>query len=791
MSLVKISRDDIENFTIVANPKREFTSSSLGTTGSVNLFARHSSIEKEVKIAPISQSYFNDQSLFSLNKDVAENAKSSTNIEGSLTNYLSFVNGRAESLRKNKRLYITRFEPSSSYGITTLKKDTIRENLYDYYRIQYPEMHWGYTNYHSLNFFTASSVPTGSVYLYPNSASVAHSSLISGSYVPHNAWTFEFYINPRYTTDQTSGIFHAGTVMHLSSTFAVNLLSGTSKDSQGFVDKFRISLQLSHSADIVPSAANAGGFPNNLIFLSPDNSLYRNHWHHVAIRWGTSQINLGSGSIFIDGEEVSTFVIPSATIAPARYTAPRLNPDVLCIGNYYQGHNTGTAAQSLFFSNLIATQDGLKNLVPTSNVWGPDRFTFSNPLNAEVHDLRIYNTFRTTEEINKDLLNGPETLDNLLFYLPPFFTKESPTRTVVNSHGGVLKTPFIGGNGTTIDPFNIDLSFGVGGRYLNLENFLRDFPTGFYPRQLDLTGSQITINTQNRLVNSTLYLSSSVRKRNVSLLPCDNGLFIPNFNLLKSGVFEMVPSSGSLLSKYVNDLGNLDLSIISLNNMVLTSSIFEGLILESGSIYNDIASANPDNPNGTPNALGIFQRTRDDSSNEISMFDISNIYFGNRINPGSLTIIDSNISGTDGRISISVKDNQYGGLYRSDCLTPHAFWNNIGNVFYNEGIAVIKSPNIPFFGKDQFFMDFKGEHTIHVFKVMANAPAGMINSSSHPNYVLLSSSLNANESDNEFVYITNIDWMDENLNVIMKTNLAQPIKKRNSDKFNIVSKIDF
>jgi len=55
----------------------------------------------------------------------------------------------------------------------------------------------------------------------------------------------------------------------------------------------------------------------------------------------------------------------------------------------------------------------------------------------------------------------------------------------------------------------------------------------------------------------------------------------------------------------------------------------------------------------------------------------------------------------------------------------------------------------------------------------------------------LSASLNANETDEEFVYITGLNFHDENLNVIMKTKFAQPVIKRNGDKILFRIKFDF
>jgi len=68
---------------------------------------------------------------------------------------------------------------------------------------------------------------------------------------------------------------------------------------------------------------------------------------------------------------------------------------------------------------------------------------------------------------------------------------------------------------------------------------------------------------------------------------------------------------------------------------------------------------------------------------------------------------------------------------------------------------------------------------------------GLINSSSNPAYLPVSSSLDFNDTDPQFVYITGVQIHDENLNVVMRANLAQPLKKRNSDEYLIKLKVDF
>lgn len=812
MSIKRIGPDDMEVFTLQTNPRREFISSSQGVTGNVELFPRASSYEKEVqKLSAFTESTFNDKDLQNMLSDIKQ--LTSSDISSQMSAYMLAVNEQSISARKQQELEIVRFEPSFRYTKDTQRKNVIKNVLYPYYRHTYPAAQWAYTNYHSLNFFTASSVPSDSVILYPNSASAFSDSAISGAYVLDNEFTIQFYINPRYTTDVSLGSFKAGTIVHLSSSYAVSLITGSSKDETNRPDAFRLVLQVSGGADRRPSTA--GTDSSDLFFISDDNSLRLNHWHHVAIRWA-NYANDHTGSFIIDKRQAGTFVIPYETIAPEPFVA-RGNPDVLCVGNFYEGNNIGSNALALFFNQNIAQREGLVQLIDDgdSATNTPDTFMFDHPLNAEIHELKIFKKYRSIQEISSDAGGGSTSTKDLAFYLPPFFTKESPNRKPYGTNGngwiigGVMQTPFFSIAGSTEDPFNVALSFGVGGRMLNLENFVRDFITGNYPRLLHLSASEIgetvdVAHSANDLLYDvgTNYNSGSVRKRNVTILPNDNGKFLPDYGILVSGGLDNFPESGSNHWNYTNDLGGLDLSIISLTDLVSTGALFKGLVFESGAFFNGLAGASPEDPGVDPGSvLTILQRTRDNSSNEVVFFDVSNMFYGNRLLPGSLVMTDTAITGTDGKVKIKLKDNGYGSLYRADARTEHATWNNVGDVFYNEGIIVVKSPSVPFFGAEQFSMEFQGEQNIHILRINVLALPGEFNSSSNPTFpdVLYrdgrfgppSASNLAHETDGQFVYITGLNFHDENLNVVMKTRLAQPVMKRNSDRLLIKVKMDF
>lgn len=794
MSLQKVSPDSIETFTIRAQPRRFFASSSSGVTGSVYVFARRSPTEKETRQLPaFVEETRDDSNLDTMVEDLKSVARQKSNILNNVEAYLSAVNAQGVSARKSKYVDVLRFVPSVTFSKNTQRKLIVKDILNPFYRNTQPKSHWAYTNYLSLNFFTASTVPSDAVLIYPDDLSKNNTAFINGvetqlepgNFVLPDEWSFDFYINPRYAQDSRDGHFKVGTILHLSSCYAVSLVSGSSKDSKGYADGFRLLLQLSHSADVAPSQAIPGVFPNDLTFLSDDNCLRRNHWHHVVIRWGTRAINAGTGSFVIDGNQAGTFVVPLDT------TAPRLNPSVdepaaLFVGNFYEGANLGTNSISYFFAADPALREGLLQLDPTTGYDSPQTASFRHQLNAELHDVAVKRYYMTDRDIVVSSSKGPIDADlhKTVFYLPPFFTKNSPYRQYVGTFGGVPQTPFFSVDGTTDDPFNVAMSFGVFGQYMNLENFTYDFASGQWPRLFNLSASEIQTTTSASSANDHLYGFPATGLRNLMILPCDDGTFFPNYDLLEDFVG---PSQ-----KYTDDLGVDDFAWINLDNMVDLNLINYSLPEDSGSFFTAVAGATPEDPGLEPGAtLTVLQRTRDPSSNQVVFFDISNLFYGKRIYPGTLELRDNTLTASSGRVQITLKDDGTGNVYRADALTPNATWSSVGNIYYNEGLVVVKDPSLYFFGKDTFEIGFKGDQSIHVMKVNAILGANEFNSSSNPNFQLVSASSYPNDPDPQFVYITGINYHDDNFNVIAKTQLAQPIVKRKGDRYLLRSRIDF
>lgn len=789
MAIQRVTPDDFETFTLETNPRRTYISSSIdGVTGSVNLYSRRSSSFKELyPLALFRSTSFTDQNVDNLRRNAIIAATSgSTNIEGNVLSYMSGVTAQGESARLNQKLEIIRFTPPFRFNSNTGRKLAVINSLMPYYRMKYPTANFAYTNYHCLNFFSGSDLPEQSVLLYPNPFRTANANITD--YGLSGSFTFDFWIRPKYS--DTNGYYKPGTIFHLTNSYAISLVSGSSRDINGALNGFRILLQLTGSTNLAPDAVS-DTMP--FVFLSPDNSIPRDEWSHVTIRWGGPNYNYGTGSFAVNGVEKSYFTITESLPLGVTGAGTVPDPNVLAIGNYYQGMNSGIRSLSWFFSQQVSDREGLYTLTSSYTQDVPTIFNFKYPLRAEVHDLKIYERYLNINEVRYLQNNGPKFDPSLLFYLPPFFTYESPYRTTgsiygVLQEGGVPITPFFSVNGTTTTPFAIDMAFGCGGHFINLENYVRDFATGRYPRLFDLTCSYINETTPVALTaNNFLYASSSFTGSNVkrlySILPNDNGNYYPNFQWL----------ANLSSSNFVDDLGLNSLGLITLRNLI-TGAFPADVIAESqNAISRDLEGGNdPINFGNVPGtALTIYNRTRDGTSNQVVFFDISNMFYGNRINPGTFVITDTNLSASKGNVSIKIKDDGNGNLYRADASGSHATWSSVGNIFYDEGIILIKSPHLYFFGENQFECEFEGVQNIHVLTVNGYARPLQLISSSYAGYQSGSIDDISNNTDDNYVFLSQVLLHDDNLNVIGRTSIAQPVLKRSGDKFMFKIKMDF
>jgi hypothetical protein len=278
------------------------------------------------------------------------------------------------------------------------------------------------------------------------------------------------------------------------------------------------------------------------------------------------------------------------------------------------------------------------------------------------------------------------------------------------------------------------------------------------------------------------------RKRNFLIVPCDNGNFIPNFDQITDAS-----------QFYYDDLGNRDTTSININTV---APVGFRLTLSYAFDKTDINFSYNGTGNNTIlpylqnlNAYSLdagyaISTSPDFSSNLVTIFSIPSVFYGTRIVPGTFTISDTNISGSGGQ-TFTLSDDMMGNLYRSNTRSTPAKWNRVGAIFYNHGLVAILTPHLPFFGKNMFTMTFRGESRKSVASYTVKAEPSQINLSRNPTYKTFPPTQLASESADDFVYITGINLHDENLNVLMRAKLAQPVKKRAYDEIAFRLRYDF
>jgi hypothetical protein len=241
------------------------------------------------------------------------------------------------------------------------------------------------------------------------------------------------------------------------------------------------------------------------------------------------------------------------------------------------------------------------------------------------------------------------------------------------------------------------------------------------------------------------------------------------------------------------------MDLISLEDMIPTGNLIIGpqtLATLTGSagaaLFEEIEGASPEDPGIAPGSVPtVLRRTGDPSSNEIVIFDISNMFYGDRILPKSLIMHDNNPIYINGELRFTIRDDGRGSLYRADAESKHADWNNVGNVLYDEGLVVIKSPALRMFGKEGYTIEFRGERNVYVLEFSIPLERNELNVSNNPSYKDLRPTENANETAEKFVYVTGINLHDDNLNVVARANMSQAVVKRDNDRMVVKLRMDF
>ena len=218
-----------------------------------------------------------------------------------------------------------------------------------------------------------------------------------------------------------------------------------------------------------------------------------------------------------------------------------------------------------------------------------------------------------------------------------------------------------------------------------------------------------------------------------------------------------------------------------------------------GNAYTTVSTKIIDNDPNNPDDIAYFTYelpyygiTKDFSETYSNTLCISSSVYNKNIVRESVKIFDTALAGTGKVINISLADNGLGLLHRNDCLTKVADWNYVGHILYKEGFATILHPGLENFSQTNYRIEFKSNAEINVYELNLPARAAEVNLSRNTSYIenlrLDDSAFNADE---DFVYITDINLHDKDLNVMATAKLANPFAKKNTDNVLFRIKMDY
>jgi len=864
MAILRILPEHKSNTTVEFAPRRVFSSSSNGHTGSINVIVNRSptqrdSIDMREGLTNTEGPQKFSENTFEGRRDMIYNARFNTVGQGNIFsenappyNYdlqLGLLmdganphdgdgNGKPDDFenfppelfkqqfvqlnlnfahigysdlplhpRNAYQLAISRSLPGTDFaGKEFRKKEIIRNVLDSAYEIGRPGFKWGYGNFNCLNFFKTDTSDVPAV-VYPSTSNL---------YLPTSSLQIDFRLKVnRYPTD-------SGTIMHLPGAFAVSVITGSTVDPLNRPDSYKLLLQLGTDAtgsiapstvDVSVSNADRG---NTQIYQSVP-MITSSFWHDCSIRFSNTENN-ATGSFVIDGRLAGTFE-PTGSFTVANGLSQAR--DLLVLGSFFTG-SANNAAQ------LVS-----------------NRYGFVSPLDAELHEVKISNNYRSLKEIKANLGTAVTSSSDLLFHLPVLYSSDSPAMQYYAFSGDVglngqndtntestslseffETTPAFINNVKFDSPFNTNHSNIGGICTMNSKAFLRDFAKGTYPilhAMMDNTNGapfDVAGFSSQHILSQSLSLFDEQQRANLLVLPCDDGDFKRTYD-----VYPDSQLTGSVVDATrpeiirLTDLGNFrnvfDSQLIfvdegwtySESEAIEPPSLFPTL-QEMSTPVQSLPKAK-DNPVTIPSQrffdpedyglIGASER----SSNMVVMFSIPTLFYGNRLRPGTIkltsdmyqgggsTVGSRFVKGNDYRMRTTLCDDGYGNIIRCDTSGSLATSNFAGSVYYEDGIIALKSPHLFNFGAHNFELEFQGVQNTHILELLVPVPRSVFNSSSNPNYNTFKPFADVNEEAKSFMYLSTLNFHDSNLNVVAKARMAQPVIKRINDKYLFRVKFDF
>lgn len=825
MTIKRIDPSGFESNTVIMRPTVEYIVSGSHVTGSIPLFPNASNSIKATRFARQRAGFFQPAYKSMEYEDLLRYCQTEMatygTAEGPIQQYWERVPDTFRPEKFNKKYDITvdnvhgySYNASSS----TFKSGSLNSALriIDIESHSNRNMQYGFSNYNSIGFISGSNQLTGSSLLYDQSARGTR------TFPNMNSFVVSFHIKP---PDKTDSNFTPGTIFQINDFLAVSIVSGSSVDKNGNVDSFKIVSQLTSSegidtfsfdyneSSLTANESTYSDFAKHVAYTSLS-ILEKNNWYHVMVAYGQNDDSTSFHDIYVDNKlrgYSAPGVLDSAMNQNYANSSGHNNPHVV-IGNKI----SGVVDFDEFLNSKFEAYQKHNQLNGGST--DPD-LGANQQFRGEVHEISMF--YNRTYEVSKDYIHqlSQETLKPRMinrsigisseepvlgFYLPVLFSSIEDQKFLRDPSGNTFTY-----NQVKSSHENCVIANSMRMPSVNISSFLGAFSkhdsTIVRPRCINLEEPHdITAENDYDLSQYSTHqdVSSQIGKyfmRNNLIRSCDNGKFLPNFKN-----YDDIITSLSLNENFLkSSQNNFDSSHVSMLNVITSSHIdtsaitfkfdqdfehYVDKVVDTGNIpvadKNILSRCPPEY-----NIMSTYADTGGTESNLSTLINIPTMFYSKRIHPGTIELVDTSTSGSDGFNSYTLKDDGNGLIYRANSLFP-AKYNKCGIVSYEHGLIVLTHPSLAMFGKDEFTVKFRGEHDLNVFKVNTIAGKYEFNKSVNPSYNKIGKYGDTN-NNNDIVLISGIEYLDENLNVVMKSKFSQPIAKREFDEILFRSRIDF
>jgi hypothetical protein len=648
------------------------------------------------------------------------------------------------------------------------------------------------------------------------------------------SFNLEFWLKP--SENQTT----SGCVCQLHNNYAVMLMPDSSTVVNGVPQKFKISLRVNEAADDGAFDAteldHRDGSGTDHVYIS-DSLLIVEQWHHVSIRWGRN-FNNGQMTVYLNNVVIDEFDGIEGTVNSIGRTglidisSVTTTDKALFVGAYPSVDSTG---QSQIWDDYSSDQNDVSwslAAVPNGPVDGDTGmltgYSVTNQLVSELTELRCFNYPRTELEIGENWTLRSRSIDNLTFYIPFYFDAKhefhtyKPTFKPVDiaressiylDPGADLLEEYYGGDSASIASSNVpkdevltpycqNWGYIAGVPFLNVSSHTKEYVKKEIPVVYDMPNMRLLnqkVYPNKDASPSATYTEVEETKilyflnhwQKLPWLRCWNSLIFPCTVSIKSFANLVVEDDNTLFRNgnkgYIDytETGNINVVDEAAAKHMFederwrqssNTALLEGTAHETWEIEPDLSDVSSLMENlDSQDVLPPFS----------PVISIPIIYYGNRIQEETFSLKTKLASGKSAHIV-----DLSGVLYLADGYGERTN-AKVGHISYDNGYLCIFSHLMSDITLEETEISFRGDKNMHVLQFDVKCPSGLGNESKNINYKNLKATPNANETDGIVTYISTVYLHDENLNIVAKVKLAQPIQKREEDSFLFRIKLDF